>query len=45
VSAGVSSLPQVALGSGAPLLEFRGVAKRFGARDVLKSISLDIAAG
>ncbi len=45
MSAGVSSLPQVALGSGAPLLEFRGVAKRFGAREVLKSISLDITAG
>ena len=29
----------------APLLEVRAVAKRFGARDVLKSISLDIAAG
>lgn len=28
-----------------PLLEVRGVAKRFGARDVLKSISLNIAAG
>jgi len=27
------------------LLEIRGVAKRFGPRDVLKSISLDIAAG
>jgi ABC-type Fe3+/spermidine/putrescine transport system ATPase subunit len=29
----------------APLLEVRAVAKRFGARDVLKSISLNIAAG
>ncbi|MGB8473222.1 MAG: ABC transporter ATP-binding protein [Candidatus Acidiferrum sp.] len=29
----------------APLLEVRAVAKRFGAREVLKSISLDIAAG
>ncbi len=45
MSAGVSSLPQVAPGSGAPLLEVRGVAKRFGAREVLKSISLDITAG
>ena len=27
------------------LLEIRGVAKRFGERDVLKSISLDIASG
>jgi ABC-type Fe3+/spermidine/putrescine transport system ATPase subunit len=45
VSSGVSSLPQTAPGSCAPLLEVRGVAKRFGARDVLKSISLDIAAG
>jgi putative spermidine/putrescine transport system ATP-binding protein len=45
VSSGVSSLPQTAPGSGAPLLEVRGVAKRFGAREVLKSISLDIAAG
>jgi putative spermidine/putrescine transport system ATP-binding protein len=45
VSASVSSLPQAAPGSGAPLLEVREVAKRFGAREVLKSISLDIAAG
>jgi len=45
VSAGVSSLSQTASASGAPLLEVRGVAKRFGTRDVLKSISLDIAAG
>jgi putative spermidine/putrescine transport system ATP-binding protein len=40
-----SSSPQAAPGSNAPLLEVREVAKRFGARDVLKSISLDIAAG
>jgi len=40
VSAGASSSPQTAL-----LLEVRGVAKRFGAREVLKSISLDIATG
>jgi len=31
--------------SGAVLLEVRGVAKRFGKREVLKSISLQIAAG
>jgi spermidine/putrescine transport system ATP-binding protein len=29
----------------APLLEVRGVAKRFGQREVLKNISLDIASG
>jgi spermidine/putrescine transport system ATP-binding protein len=45
VSASVSTSPQAAPGWGAPLLEVRGVAKRFGAREVLKSISLDIAAG
>ena len=45
MSAGASSSPQNAPGSSATLLEVRGVAKRFGARDVLKSISLDIAAG
>ena len=32
-------------GFSATLLEVRGVAKRFGAREVLKSISLDIASG
>ena len=45
MSAGVFSLSQAVPGSGAPLLEIREVAKRFGAREVLKSISLDIAAG
>jgi ABC-type Fe3+/spermidine/putrescine transport system ATPase subunit len=45
VSASASSSLQAAPGSGAPLLEVRGVAKRFGAREVLRSISLDIAAG
>jgi putative spermidine/putrescine transport system ATP-binding protein len=45
VSAGASSLRQASPGAGDPLLEVRGVAKRFGAREVLKSISLDIAAG
>jgi len=32
-------------GSGSPLLEIRGVAKRFGTREVLKRISLNIASG
>jgi ABC-type transporter Mla maintaining outer membrane lipid asymmetry ATPase subunit MlaF len=45
VSAGASSLRQASPGAGDPLLEVRGVAKRFGAREVLKSISLDIATG
>jgi spermidine/putrescine transport system ATP-binding protein len=45
VSVGASSLPQTSTGAGSPLLEVCGVAKRFGAREVLKSISLDIAAG
>jgi ABC-type transporter Mla maintaining outer membrane lipid asymmetry ATPase subunit MlaF len=45
VSASASSSAQAAPGAGAPLLELRGVAMRFGARNVLKSISLDIAAG
>jgi ABC-type Fe3+/spermidine/putrescine transport system ATPase subunit len=45
VSASVSSSPQAAPSAGASLLEVCGVAKRFGAREVLKSISLDIAAG
>ena len=40
-----SSSKQAATATGAPLLEIRGVAKRFGPREVLKSISLDIAAG
>jgi ABC-type Fe3+/spermidine/putrescine transport system ATPase subunit len=34
-----------AVAAGQPLLEVRGVGKRFGAVDVLKSLSLDIAAG
>jgi len=45
VSAGASSLPLTSTGAASPLLEVRGVAKCFGAREVLKSISLDIAAG
>ncbi|HVS87832.1 MAG TPA: ABC transporter ATP-binding protein [Candidatus Acidoferrum sp.] len=45
MSASASSSPQAAPSAGVSLLEVRGVAKRFGARDVLKSISLDIAAG
>ena len=40
------SIPQTASGAAeAPLLELRGVAKRFGAREVLKNISLDVASG
>jgi spermidine/putrescine ABC transporter ATP-binding subunit len=39
-------IPQPAsVDENAPLLEVRAVAKRFGARDVLKNISLNIAAG
>jgi ABC-type Fe3+/spermidine/putrescine transport system ATPase subunit len=43
----VSSVAANSLQAGfsATLLEVRGVAKRFGAREVLKSISLDIASG
>jgi len=41
-----AAIPQPAsVDEHAPLLEVRAVAKRFGARDVLKSISLNIAAG
>ena len=40
-----SSSKQAVAATGAPLLEIRGVAKRFGEREVLKSISLDIVAG
>jgi len=41
-----AAIPQPAsVDEHAPLLEVREVAKRFGARDVLKSISLNIAAG
>jgi spermidine/putrescine ABC transporter ATP-binding subunit len=41
-----AAIPQPAsVDANAPLLEVRAVAKRFGAREVLKSISLDIAAG
>lgn len=40
-----SSSKQAVVAAGAPLLEIRGVAKRFGPREVLKSISLDIAGG
>jgi ABC-type Fe3+/spermidine/putrescine transport system ATPase subunit len=45
VSDSTSSAKQAAAGVDAPLLEVRGVAKRFGPREVLKSISLDIAGG
>jgi spermidine/putrescine transport system ATP-binding protein len=37
--------PQDFASAAQPLLEVRAVAKRFGARDVLKSLSLDIASG
>jgi spermidine/putrescine transport system ATP-binding protein len=41
-----AAIPQPAsVDADAPLLEVRAVAKRFGARDVLKNISLNIAAG
>ncbi|MGC1614727.1 MAG: ABC transporter ATP-binding protein [Candidatus Acidiferrum sp.] len=41
-----AAIPQPAPGdTDAPLLELRAVAKRFGAREVLKSISLNIASG
>jgi putative spermidine/putrescine transport system ATP-binding protein len=41
-----AAIPQAPLaGAEAPLLEVRAVAKRFGAREVLKNISLNIAAG
>jgi ABC-type Fe3+/spermidine/putrescine transport system ATPase subunit len=40
------AIPQPAsVDTNAPLLEVRGVAKRFGQREVLKNISLDIASG
>ncbi len=41
-----AAIPQPAsVDANAPLLEVRAVAKRFGAREVLKNISLNIAAG
>src|SRR6202035_2231413 len=41
-----AAIPQPALvGANAPLLEVRAVAKRFGSREVLKNISLNIASG
>jgi spermidine/putrescine ABC transporter ATP-binding subunit len=41
-----AAIPQPdSVDANAPLLEVRSVAKRFGARDVLKNISLNIAAG
>ena len=40
-----ASSAQAASTAGGVLLEVRGVAKRFGARDVLKDISLNIASG
>jgi spermidine/putrescine transport system ATP-binding protein len=44
VSSAAISQP-VLVDADAPLLEVRSVAKRFGARDVLKNISLNIASG
>ena len=41
-----TAIPQPdSVDANAPLLEVRAIAKRFGARDVLKDISLNIAAG
>jgi spermidine/putrescine transport system ATP-binding protein len=41
-----AAIPQpTSVDADAPLLEVRAVAKRFGARDVLKNISLNIASG
>jgi spermidine/putrescine transport system ATP-binding protein len=40
-----AATPVVSATEEAPLLEVRGIAKRFGSRHVLKSISLNIAAG
>jgi len=45
VNSSAASSAQTASPSGGVLLEVRGVAKRFGARDVLKDISLNIASG
>jgi len=45
VTSPVAISPQNSSASGKPLLEVRAVAKRFGAREVLKSLSLEIAAG
>jgi spermidine/putrescine transport system ATP-binding protein len=45
VSSSAASSAQTASPAGGVLLEVRGAAKRFGARDVLKDISLNIASG
>lgn len=45
MSASPANSPQEAAAEGAALLEVRGVAKRFGKLEVLKSISLQIASG
>jgi ABC-type Fe3+/spermidine/putrescine transport system ATPase subunit len=45
VTSSAASSAQTAAPAGGVLLEVRGVAKRFGARDVLKDISLNIASG
>ena len=44
MSSAVISQPAL-VGANAPLLEVRAVAKRFGSREVLKNISLNIASG
>jgi spermidine/putrescine transport system ATP-binding protein len=41
----VTALPSSSVPAGAVLLEVRNIAKRFGAREVLKGISLQIASG
>jgi spermidine/putrescine transport system ATP-binding protein len=45
VNSTAANSAQTASPAGGVLLEVRGVAKRFGARDVLKDISLNIASG
>jgi spermidine/putrescine transport system ATP-binding protein len=45
VSSAAANSPRSGISASGTLLEVRGVAKRFGVREVLKSISLDIASG
>ena len=45
MTSAANALGNASSAGGAPLLEIRQVAKRFGEREVLKSISLEIAAG
>jgi spermidine/putrescine transport system ATP-binding protein len=45
VNPSAASSAQAVSSAGGVLLEVRGVAKRFGAREVLKDISLNIASG